>query len=88
MVFSRYITPHPTLHILHGLTELLNQKQNAQVTICKWVQIPLNHSEQNHTCDADGHSASQKFPPFMEPKGFLMCSQEPTTGSYPKQRIL
>jgi hypothetical protein len=31
---------------------------------------------------ADNHSAGQKIPAFMEPKGSLPCSQEPTTDPY------
>jgi len=34
--------------------------------------------------EVDSHSASQKIPSFMEPKGSLLCSQEPTTSPYPE----
>jgi hypothetical protein len=33
---------------------------------------------------ADSHSACQKYPFFMEPKGSLPYSQKPATGPYPE----
>jgi hypothetical protein len=34
--------------------------------------------------EAYSASASQENSPFMEPKGSILCSQEPATGPYPK----
>jgi hypothetical protein len=39
---------------------------------------------QNINWKADCHSACQKYPLFMEPKGSSPCSQKSATGPYPE----
>jgi len=40
--------------------------------------------QQNLPLEANSHSSSQEILSFMEHEGSLLCSQEPTTGSYPE----
>jgi hypothetical protein len=42
-------------------------------------------ARQNTASGSDGRS-SMNSPPFMEPAGSLLCSEEPTTGTVPVLR--
>jgi hypothetical protein len=46
-------------------------------------EIIVNAIELSLSWEANSHSV-KNFPPFMEPKDSLPCSQEPTTGPYPE----
>jgi hypothetical protein len=41
--------------------------------------------EQSPSWEADSHSSSQIYPPFIESEGSLPSSQQPATGPFPEQ---
>lgn len=60
-----------TDHLLYNL--MINQQQQ-QLTPWSWVLLDQLTLTQ----------AARKFPAFMEPKGSLLCSQQPVISPYPE----
>jgi hypothetical protein len=65
------------LHITYTVCQLCDVQMTGRQTdkLNPWSSL---------SSEAKATQSSRSYPPFTEPKGSLLCPQEPTTGPYPK----